>query len=220
MSAPTRLLIVGAGGFAREVAWLAETVAESGPNIQVAGFADDNPELHGQELNGYRVVPLDDARTSLRANAFVIAVGAPKVRERLVSRALALDLEPLSLIHPRVERSRFITMAEGVVICAGCILTTDIKIGAYAQLNLDCTIGHDVIMDDYATLAPGVHVSGNVNLGRRSYVGTGATIINGSPGKPIVVGEDAVVGASACVTKSVTPGVTAVGVPAKELTRC
>ncbi len=64
-------------------------------------------------------------------------------------------------------------MGKGTVICAGCILTTNIKMGNHVQINLDCTIGHDVIMDDYATLAPGVHVSGYVSLGKRVYVGTG-----------------------------------------------
>lgn len=220
MREPTRLLIVGAGGHAREVAWLAECCAEAGQNLQVAGFADDDVALHGREINGYRVVPLEDARTALQASVFVIAVGAPKVRERLVLRTLSLGLEPLTLIHPRVERSRLIKMGEGVVICAGCIVTTNIEIGAYAQLNTACTVAHDVVMREYATLAPGVHVSGNVQLGRRTYVGTGTVIINGVPGNPIVIGDDAIVGAGACVTKSVAESTTVVGVPAKELARC
>ena len=110
-------------------------------------------------------------------------------------------------------------MGRGIVICAGNILTTDITIGAHVQINLGCTIGHDVELHDYATLAPGVHVSGYVTIGRRVYIGTGATIINGSAERRLVIHDDAVVGAGACVTRSVADGLTVVGVPAKPISK-
>jgi len=105
------------------------------------------------------------------------------------------------------------------VICAGNILTTNIVIGDHVQINLDCTVGHDVQFGEYATLAPGVHVSGFVNVGRRAYIGTGAVIINGNQHEPLTIGDDAVVGAAACVTRSVAPGAMVVGVPAKAMSR-
>ena len=73
----------------------------------------------------------------------------------------------------------------GTVICAGNILTTIIVIGQHRQINIDCTIGYDVVMDDYITLAPGVHISGYVNLGQRTYIGTRAVITNGIKDNPI-----------------------------------
>jgi sugar O-acyltransferase (sialic acid O-acetyltransferase NeuD family) len=124
-----------------------------------------------------------------------------------------------TIIHPHVERSQWIEVGDGTVICAGNILTTNIVLGNHVQINLDCTIGHDVIMGDYATLAPGVHISGCVHLGKRVYVGTGAVILNGTQEEPILIDDDAVIGAGACVTKSVPAGLTVVGVPAKPLQR-
>jgi len=76
-------------------------------------------------------------------------------------------------------------MGEGVVICAGCILTTNIKIGNHVQINLDCTIGHDVIMDDYSTLAPGVHLSGYVSLGKKSLCGNRCCFFEWYQRKPL-----------------------------------
>jgi len=58
-----------------------------------------------------------------------------------------------------------------------------------------------------------------VHLGKRAYIGTGAVVINGTQENPIVIGDDAVVGAGACVTKTVPAGLTVVGVPAKPLQR-
>jgi len=115
--------------------------------------------------------------------------------------------------------SKWIEIGEGTVICAGNILTTNIVLGKQVQINLDCTLGHDVVLSDYATLAPGVHVSGCVQIGRRAYIGTGAEILNGTQNDPIVIGDDAVIGAGACVTCSIPSGQTWVGVPAKPVRR-
>ncbi len=122
-------------------------------------------------------------------------------------------------MHPRVECSRWVEIGEGAVICAGNILTVNIVLGRHLQINLDCTIGHDVVMGDFTTLAPGVHVSGWVHCGQRVYMGTGAVILNGTEDSPLTIGDDAVVGAGAVVTRSVPPGVTVVGVPARPLQR-
>jgi acetyltransferase-like isoleucine patch superfamily enzyme len=71
------------------------------------------------------------------------------------------------------------------------------------------------VLEAYATLSPGVHISGNVTLERRSFFGTGAVTVNGFPENPLVIGADAVVGAGAVVTKNVPPAVTVTGVPAR-----
>jgi acetyltransferase-like isoleucine patch superfamily enzyme len=60
-----------------------------------------------------------------------------------------------------------------------------------------------------------VKVSGRVRIGARAYIGTNASIINVDADAPLVIGDDAVVGAAACVTRNVAPGTTVVGVPAK-----
>lgn len=211
--------VYGAGGFGREVAWLLTECSHDGTPYTPVAFVDDNESNWGAMTNGVPVMGLEEASTH-HPDAFVVGgIGAPAVRQKTMERALAHGLQFLTLIHPRVERSKWIEYGEGSLICAGNILTTNIVLGKQVQLNLDCTIGHDVILDDYATLAPGVHVSGFVHMGARAYAGTGAVIINGTPDKPLIIGADAVIGAGACVTKSVEPGVTVVGVPAKPLSR-
>ena len=101
------------------------------------------------------------------------------------------------------------------MICAGSHISPNVVLGRHVQINRSCDVSHDVVMGDYATLAPGVKVSGRVRIGARAYIGTNASIINGESDKPLVIGDDAVVGAAACVTRDVSPGSTVVGVPAK-----
>jgi sugar O-acyltransferase (sialic acid O-acetyltransferase NeuD family) len=206
--------VYGSGGFAGEVAWLAQECGH-----QVVCFIDDDASKIGRIVHDIPVLSLAGAVERFPAAMIAAGIGNPSAREAVTTRAVRLGLRPASLVHPRVEKSPWVTLGAGVVICAGSILTTNISVGDHVQINLDCTIGHDVVLGDYATLAPGVHVSGWVRIGRRAYVGTGAAIINGTQEHPLVVGDEAIVGAGACVTRSVEAGVTVVGVPAKPVAR-
>lgn len=214
-----QVAVYGAGGFGREVSWLAESVAVEGCKLKVVCFIDDDESLQGTSLNNLNVLTLHETR-EIYPNAYVVSgIGVPKLRELTMEKAHTAGFAFLTLVHPRTEMSKWIEIGEGTVICMGSILTTNITIGKHVQINLDCTIGHDVSMEDYATLAPGVHVSGCVHMGKRVYIGTGANVINGSKGKPIVIGQDAVIGAGACVTQSIPPGETWVGVPARPVVK-
>jgi sugar O-acyltransferase (sialic acid O-acetyltransferase NeuD family) len=206
--------VYGSGGFGREAAWLAEECGH-----RVVCFIDDDSSRVGRRLNDIDVVSLDAAASQFAEAAVVTAIGNPAARADVVCRTVARGLRPATLIHPRIERSRWITVGEGALVCAGSVLTTNIVIGEHVQVHVHCAIGHDVTLDAFSTLLPGVRVAGCVRIGRRAYVGTGATIINGTPDAPLVVGEDAIIGAGACVTRSVEPGVTVVGVPARPLTK-
>lgn len=211
------IAIYGGGGFAREVAWLVDHYDQEPKKYNVVCFIDDNEDMQGSILNEIPVMSLLEARQRFPEAAVVGAIGSPRTREMLMNKSKNLGFSFETLIHPRVERSRWIEIGKGTVICAGSILTTNITIGEHVQINLDCTIGHDVVMGDYTTLAPGVHVSGWVHFGKRVYIGTGASIINGTKDHPLTLGDDSVVGAGAVVTKSVEPGSTVVGVPAKRI---
>lgn len=212
-----KIAIYGAGGFGREVAWLAQSVACKDKQVEVACFIDDNDKICDTIMNDIRVVSLKRAKEEYNELLVISGIGIPKIREVTMQKATLSGFRFTTLVHSRVEMSKWINIGEGTVICAGSILTTNIQLGKHVQINLDCTIGHDVVMDDYATLAPGVHISGFVRLGKRVYVGTGAVIINGSKDFPIVIGDDASIGAGTCVTKSIPSGETWAGVPARPI---
>ena len=214
-SAMEKIAIYGASGFGREIAWL----IQSCDNYEVACFIDDDISKHGDVLNDIPIMGFEKA-CKRYPEAFVVGgIGKPKIRQELMEKAASCGLRFGTIIHPNAERSKWIEVGAGTVICAGNILTTNISLGEHVQINLDCTVGHDVVMEDYTTLAPGVHVSGWVHFGKRVYVGTGAVIINGTEKQPIMIGYDAVIGAGACVTKSIPPGETWGGVPARTLHR-
>lgn len=132
---------------------------------KVVCFIDDNVAAHGSVLNGIPVMGLQEARSRFPDARVVGGVGSPQTRQRLMEKAATAGFGFDTIVHPRIERSRWVEIGIGTVICAGNILTTNIVLGRHVQINLDCTIGHDMIMGDYTTLAPGVHVSGCVQPG-------------------------------------------------------
>ena len=205
------LVIVGAGGFGREVAWLAEAINEDRPSYDFLGFLDDSgaapPEGYAvlDTLDGWLARPRGDVQ-------FVCAIGDPYTRHRVVRRLAAAGGRFATLVHPDVERSRWVRIGAGSMVCAGNILTTNITVGEHCLINLDCTIGHDAHVRAFASLMPGVHISGEVDIGDGVYFGTGAAVINN-----VRLGPWSIIGAGAVVTGDLPGGVVAVGVPAKPL---
>ena len=219
MADPTKVAIYGAGGFAREVAWLL-SFHERLSRFRVVGYVQD-ASAATPLLNGKPVIDWDTLVSSHRDAAITIAVGDPAARERLASKCSSSGFAFVTLVHHSVEISDYVELGPGAIICCGCVLTVNIALGSHVHINLDCTIGHDVAIGDFTTLAPGVHVSGNVRIGKHVYVGTGATIINGTSENPLIVGDGTVIGAGACVTRSTEPNCLYAGVPAvlkKQLT--
>jgi sugar O-acyltransferase (sialic acid O-acetyltransferase NeuD family) len=212
-----QIAVYGAGGFGRELAWLVQSCNDVEDRYELVCFIDDNQDLHGGMLNELRIFGLQQAHRAFPKAKVVCGVGIPRTRETIVNKAREMGFNFEAVIQPRIERSQWIDIGEGAIICAGNILTTNITIGRHVHINLGCTIGHDVRIGDYSTLAPGVHVSGYVYIGSRVYVGTGAVFVNGTESEPLVIGDDVTIGAGACVTRSIEAGQTVVGVPARPI---
>lgn len=206
------IVVLGAGGLARETMWLVEELNASCPTYRPLGYLDDDPGKHGQVLCDYPVLGGLDWIDQCQEDRLcvVLGVGGPAAKASLVQRAQQRGVEFPALIHPNARLSRHVELDQGVVIAAGNILTVDITIGAFTWLNLDCTVGHDARIGAYTQLNPSVNISGTAIIGDGVEIGTGAIVIPG-----VEIGDGCVLGASACVVRSLPPNVTAVGVPAK-----
>lgn len=205
------IVIIGAGGFGREVAWLIEDINKANQEWNIIGFVDDNDSIQGKEINGYKVVGNVDwlAQQELYV---VNAIGDPITKMKVMKKLeKSKNIYPV-LIHPSVICSDRIEIGEGTIICAGNILTVNIKIGKHVIINLDCMIGHDVILGDYTTVLNSANVSGAVNIGKCVSIGTGSAIIQG-----LNIGDNTIIGAGAVVVTDLPPNCTAVGVPAKPI---
>ncbi len=208
------LIIIGASGFGREVAWLVERINAVNGTWNLLGFIDDNSEIQGKSINGYPVIGTTNVVPDYMQAYFVCAVGASKTRENIITKIKAKNpaVRFATLVDPSVLLSDFVELGEGTIICAHTILTTNIQIGNHVIMNLDCTVGHDAILKDFVTLYPSVNVSGMTHIGYGSELGTGMQIIQGK-----TVGDYSIIGAGAVVVKDIPAKCTAVGSPAKPI---
>ena len=208
------LIIIGASGFGREVAWAAERQNRDKTTWNILGFIDDNEEIQGAEINGYKVLGNTSAVNDYPDAYFVCAVGASKTREKIINRVKEINpaIKFGTVIDPSVEISDLVKIGEGTIICAHTIITVNISIGNHVIINLDCTVGHDAIIEDFTTLYPSVNVSGITHIGHAVELGTGMQIIQGKN-----VGDYSIVGAGAVVVKDIPQKCTAVGSPAKPI---
>ena len=208
------IVILGAGGFGREVLDIIIAQNKVSKRWKILGFVDENPELKGKVLNGYPVLGSFDwfSKIDLKEIRVVCAIGDNISKKKVAEKAKGLGLRFANVVHPSVIMTEFVTLGEGVIICAGCILTNQITIGNHVIINLDVTIGHDSIIEDFCTLSPGVHISGRNKIGEGANVGTGAVTIQG-----IVIGRWSIIGAGAVVAQDIPDKVVAVGVPAKPI---
>lgn len=201
------LVIVGFSGFGKEVFWLASRMG-----INVRGFLDDNPATVGQVFCSIPVLGGIESWMEYSDCDFVIAIGNPRIRKKIHDKMCSQGKPSFAtLIDPKaLIMDQYTSVGRGSIVCAGTIGTVEISIGAHVIVNLNCTIGHETVIDDFATIAPMVAISGNVKVGQGTELGTGVSIRQG-----LSVGDGAMVGMGSVVTKDVAKSALVYGNPAK-----
>lgn len=202
------LVIVGAGGFGREVMWLAQDIGD----YNILGFIDDSQPV-GTQISDLQVIGGVADCSKWKDADFVVAIGSPRTRRLIVNKLEAQGVQSFAtLIHPSVIKSKSVFVNAGTMICAGTILTVDIVIGKHNIININCTVGHDCNFGDFCTIAPISAISGNVILGELVEVGTAATIRQGAK-----LEKGSMLGMGGVLTKDIPPNNIFVGNPAKFL---
>lgn len=206
-----KLAIFGTSGFAREVRDLALSAGYKEiiligktPQTAIQGFT-----VHTQE----ELSPLFCEQFS-----FVIGIGSPKSRKAVWEQFPFLNY--VNLIHPSAtfgyRQQEELEKKAGNIVCAGVRMTNQIMPGNFGIYNLNCTVGHDCVIEDFVTVSPGASISGNVLLQEGAYLGANSCVIQGkSITEKISVGRYATVGAGAVVTQNVSDNIIVKGIPAR-----
>jgi sugar O-acyltransferase (sialic acid O-acetyltransferase NeuD family) len=208
------LLLVGAGGFARETAEAVRALNARQPTWSLLGFLDDDPGLHGTLIGGAPVLgPLELVHDFTDA-AVVIATGRPDnyFSRRLIAGRLGLDDERYAtIVHPTAAVGETCRVGPGSVLLSHADLTADVVVGRHVAVMPQVVIPHDTTVEDFVTLASGVRVGGSCLLSEGAYLGNGACLREG-----LQVGAWALVGMGSVVTRDVPDQRLWRGVPAKD----
>lgn len=199
-----QLVIIGAGGHAKEVVWLARVC---GWNI--IGVLDDSA---GQDaVAGVRVLGEVSLCTEYDECFFTIAVGDPRSRSQVANKLEVClpQVRYATLIHPSVVLSESVSIGEGSVIAAGSVVSADVKIGKQCILNINSSLSHEVVIADYCTIAPNAALAGNVTVEGLVEIGLGASVRQG-----LNLGAGSLLGMGAVLVRNLPSGVVYVGNPA------
>ncbi len=203
------IAIIGAGGHARETVLL---LLQCGiARDAIAGFFVDDPYWSDISVEGFplrRRGHFDPAHHDA-----VVAIGDSRLR-RTVVESLPPGTRFPGFVHPSVISPADLSVAEGVILHAGCIITTNVQLGRHVHLNRGSQVGHDSVLGEFVTTAPGAIISGNCTIGTTAYLGAMSCIRERQE-----IGADSVIGMGAVVVGNVPAHATYVGNPARPLTR-
>ena len=220
---PRDLIVVGAGGAASEVLWVAEAMNQAALMAgrpapwNILGCCVYDPSLYPAEILSYRVLgtPREVAQNRGPAGlCFICAIGDNRIREQEAKVVESLGWEPATLIHPSCHIAPNAIVGPGTCIAAGAVVGPYVTIGAHVVINNHVSVSHESTMGDFSQACPGARITGKCKVGRSAFVGSNATLIPG-----IGMGDRSVLGANSVAISSLGPDVTAVGVPARTLRR-
>lgn len=205
---PTRLVIVGAGGFGREVLGYAQELRARGACLDVVGFLDDNPMVdlpyrgapHLGRIADYVVT--DTVR-------FVVAVGDPARRAETTALLAERDARFFTIVHPTAHVATTATIGEGCIIGPMCAIGNEGFVDDHAILTSYAAVGHDAYVGRTATLSPHTVVNGGSEVGDGVFLGSHASV---NPG--LEIGSWSKISAGTVVYADVEPGSLVSGNPA------
>ena len=211
--AKQRLLIVGAGGFGREVlAWAEDIQTQGNVDWAIGGFLDANPRALEKFDIELPVVGDPQSYAPRPEDRFVCAVGDPAIKLRLGRSLQQRGAKFVNLIHPTTLVGPRCRYGVGTILCPFAALTVDVKLGDFVTINMRANVGHDAVLGDGCTLNVFCDVTGAARLGTGVFLGSHAVVA------PRTVVEDwARIGAGSVALRRVRANSSVFGVPALRL---
>ena len=208
---PNRVLVFGTSGHARVVI----DILRRDTSVKLVGCIGQR-KLGEEERTGIAYLGMDNELEAIveahDVMAGIVAIGDNWRRHEVVSRIQRQipGFWFIQAIHPTTVIGDGVEIGAGTVVTAGCVISTGAKVGEHCVLNTRSVLDHDSCMGDFASLAPGATVGGDVQIGAFTAIGLGSDVIHGRN-----ISEHVIIGAGSVVTRDIPPAVVAYGIPAK-----
>ncbi len=209
----SRLLIIGAGGFGREVLqWALDIQKQSDVDWEVGGFLDANQKAFEQFDIEFPILGDAEIWHPSSEDRFICAIGDPAIRLRICRDLQQRGAQFVSLIHPSAIVGSRCTIGAGTILCPGVTVTVDATIGNFVILNIRACVGHDAHVGDGCTVNDFCDITGNAKLGEGVFLGSHSSVTPSAK-----VGDYARVGAGSVVVRRVRANTTVMGPTAKRI---
>ncbi len=201
-----RVVIVGAGGFGREVRFWARD-AWGGAGVEFAGHLG---AATGRPDGTLRLLGEPDAHAPRDDEGFLLAIGIPGVRRRVAEDLAARGARFLTLVHPTAVVAPTARIAAGAVICPGAVISDAAVVGPWALVNYHASVAHDAEVGPFAVLSPYATLAGRARAGADAFLGLHASI-----GPGCTLGDRSKISANSCLLSDAPPDSIVYGVPGR-----
>lgn len=205
-----RLLIIGAGGYGRELADYLLT-SEYPENTQLAGYLDDNPQALKNKKSKLPILGDITTFKFMEDDMALIAIADITIKMDLVDK-LRGRVKFFTLVSERSLIGSNVKIGEGAIICPGAKLGSNMTIGDFVSVNVDSVLGHDSVIGDYCSIMPNVDVGGGAIVGKSVFLATKSVVA-----PSITVCAESYLGVGSINIKDVTSPGTYFGNPARRL---
>ena len=212
MATLPQLVIIGAGGFGREMWAWAEQSVQFEREWTLKGFIDDNIDaLQNKPSPGRVLAAIKDYKPAAE-DVFVCAIGVPELKRQCSELIAARGGRFTRLFHRTAVLGHNVEMAEGVILCPYAVASANNRLGRGVALNLHASVDHDATVGDWTQINCHCDLTASVEVGREVFFGSRCSVIPN-----VKIGDRAYIGAGSVVLRDVAPGFKVVGVPARRI---
>lgn len=208
-----RIVIVGAGGFGREVLQWARDAWPDHHSL-ISGFLSDDPRRLDGFATGVGILSTVGDYRPVDGDYLLLGIGVPYLRRRLAEQLLALNTRFLTLVHPQAMVAPTASVGEGAVICPFTVISDSAILGRFVLANYHTSLGHDAVAGEYAVLSPYATLGGEARVDDEVFLGLHASV-----GPGITVGSRSKVSANSCVLAATAADSLVYGVPGRVVRR-
>ncbi len=204
------IVILGLGGFAREVHTWLHDVMDTDESLVFKGFCGPQPPEDRFEVLCRHYLGPDDGGGIAADDLLIAAIGEPSIRAAVFAQQRSQGRRFFNLIHPSARLDPGLVLGEGNIFCPACIVTSNVRIGDGNVLNMCTTVGHDVTLGDYNTMSCQCDLTGGCRLGDGNLLGSRVSVLPGAQ-----VGNRCRIAAGSVVYRGLRDEVVALGNPAR-----
>ena len=201
------MILIGYSGHSYVINGILKSVG-----LKATGYCDvEEKKFNPFSLKYFKQETSDTGIKALTQEDFFIAVGNNVRRKSIYNNLAIRNLLPINAIHATAVIDDSADIApHGVMIAPNVSINALAKIGVGAICNTYSIIEHECIVGDFAHIAPGAVLCGNVEVGENSFVGAKSVVREN-----IKIGKNVIIGAGSVVVKNIPDNVKVVGNPAR-----
>jgi sugar O-acyltransferase (sialic acid O-acetyltransferase NeuD family) len=201
------LLIVGAGGFGRE---MLSYIEDDNPLFRVKGFLDSRTDALSATPREVAIVGDPLTYVPCADDVFIAALGDPQERFKFTAELRRRDVDFATVAHPRANVSKHANIGRGCMIGPGVGISVDTHIGEFTCIQEYTVIGHDARIGDWCQINSHCTIAGGARIGNFVTIHPNCVVTSRA-----VIGDGVTVAPGSVVIGKIPPGITVLGNPAR-----